>query len=72
MPARRAQSWAQSELRLRQGRLGTDAERPEDFRVIRDLIHLLHDRREAEAILARLKAFQPSKHDALRRITARE
>jgi hypothetical protein len=44
------------ELRLRQKRLGTLAERPEDFRVIRDLAHQLNNHLAAESLLASVKA----------------
>jgi hypothetical protein len=44
------------ELRLRQARLGTPAERPEDFRIVRDLAHQLNNHLAAESLLASVKA----------------
>lgn len=58
-----------AELRMRQKRLGTRAERPEDFRIIRDLVHLLNNQTTAETLLASVKALTPPKHNPSLRFT---
>jgi hypothetical protein len=41
------QQLVREEVRLRQSRLGTPTERPEDFQVVRDLVHALNNCLEA-------------------------
>jgi hypothetical protein len=41
------QQLVMEEVRLRQARLGTPTERPEDFQVVRDLVHALNNCLEA-------------------------